>query len=374
LRKPDQISSLTNITLSATQNNNKKGTKKKKKKCEENSVHDDVDSIFLTANLYEHFDNDTDVNELLKKSIKVDNGDQQLLSKTTGDSGDIVSTIYQQEAKFRKEQKLNLTSKSSSGGFINYYNPNDDRITKKEKLFDLENDYDEIQDDDDDENNKVEDETTLDDFESEISSTLDCNFEENDKTLLTENGDNVVVDNVVSNKKKRKRRSTRKKHLKKKNILVTPSMVTPKGINKVYMNKYEEISQKHVERENIIANRGEREKLIERIQRYFRKNGRIIYFKSKETGKNVFENVIIFDEERLSIVTKSVGYYNIFHVASLCESHHTNYAQKQEYIINRLQGPKGTKYTTNTKFVNSLLENGVHCLEDLYEMLLVKKI
>jgi len=62
-------------------------------------------------------------------------------------------------------------------------------------------------------------------------------------------------------------------------------MMTAKGINRVYMNKYEEFTQKYLYREKMMANRIEREKLVERMQRYIRKHGRIIYFRINMQSK-----------------------------------------------------------------------------------------
>jgi hypothetical protein len=213
--------------------------------------------------------------------------------KTYTQPNDIITSIYQNEAQGKK----NYSKKSGKFDYDNLsYDPESElKITS--------NQFENIQDEEDDYTvNNV-----YNSFEQESSSN-------------TKNG------------KPEKSEPVKKKKGKRKKLSITPSMVSAKGMNKIYVNKYEEHKKNYIMREKIMAsNRKKKDKLIERMQRYIRKHGRLIYVCLETSHEEPF----------------------ILKVGSLCNTHHNKHVNRQGSFINK-------------NFVsNRLCKLNIFCKEDL---------
>jgi hypothetical protein len=297
IRKPDQLSSIVN------------GSKNLKKPKSLKRLNADDEELFLITNLLNiEDDNDPEKTNLMKENIS-----KSFRSHTPQNNTDIITSIYQNEAKGKKDNKkitkmdyeklsydpeMETTSTKDSNVII------DDCITPE--LEDFEN------------------LSEPEEYENHDYNGLDnndcyhhhCKPYDNLSYDININPQNTFSEKVESNNgtKRLTNNGPKKKKTKRKKMTITPSMVSAKGMNKIYINKYEEYEKSYLLREKVMSsNRKKKDKLTERMQRYIRKHGRLIYINLQQESTDSF----------------------LLKVGSLCNTHHNKHIYKQSNFINK---------------------------------------
>jgi hypothetical protein len=85
---------------------------------------------------------------------------------------------------------------------------------------------------------------------------------------------------VPSIKKRKRKSSYSKKRSKRRKLNITPSMVTASGMNKMYSDRFSDLSPTAIYREKLMVTRSDKQKLEEKAQREALPSGRWITFLS----------------------------------------------------------------------------------------------